>query len=94
MCSQGNTDRHTRTLTHTRALSHTRTHSTHMHNDKNTHTPTHTPHTITAQAKLLRSLADQFSITCNADLKIGQLGRGLFAQKVRQTKREKKFAGV
>lgn len=37
---------------------------------------------IEAQAKLMRELATQYSITCNADLKIGGLGRGLFAQQV------------
>ena len=37
---------------------------------------------IEAQDKLMRELATQYSITCNADLKIGGLGRGLFAQQV------------
>lgn len=33
-----------------------------------------------AQGKLLRTLAEQYSIICKADLKTGALGRGLFAQ--------------
>jgi hypothetical protein len=37
---------------------------------------------IEAQTKLMRELATQYSITCHADLKIGGLGRGLFAQQV------------
>jgi hypothetical protein len=34
----------------------------------------------TAQGKLLRTLAEQYSVICKADLKTGALGRGLFAQ--------------
>jgi hypothetical protein len=40
------------------------------------------PGETAAQARLLRELAEQYSVTCKADLADGALGRGLFAQQV------------
>ena len=34
------------------------------------------------QAGLFRALADKHAVTCRADLAVGDLGRGLFAQQV------------